>query len=64
MVEDDNIKIAFITKELNYYYEVIPFGLKNVGATYQRLMDRVFSHLIEKHRSNVDNMVVESPTPV
>ena len=35
-------KIAFITKDTNFYYRVMPFGLKNTGATYQRLMDRVF----------------------
>jgi len=34
MVETNKLKTAFITKEANYYYEVMPLGLKNVGATY------------------------------
>jgi len=42
MAARDEIKIAFIKKEANHYYKVIPFGLKNADATYQRLMDRVF----------------------
>lgn len=37
-------KIAFITEQANFWYEVILFGLKNAGATYQRFMDRVFHH--------------------
>ena len=38
---DDN-KITFITESTNYCYKVMPFGLKNVKVTYQRLMDKVF----------------------
>ena len=32
-------KTIFVTDDANYYYRVISFGLKNVGATYQRFMD-------------------------
>jgi len=35
-------KTEFITDQANFYYEVMSFGLKNAGATYQRLIDRVF----------------------
>lgn len=35
---EDQHKIIFITPWGTFYYKVIPFGLKNVGATYQREM--------------------------
>nr|KYP69385.1 Transposon Ty3-G Gag-Pol polyprotein [Cajanus cajan] len=38
----DEEKTTFITDNANFCYRVMPFGLKNVGATYQRLMDKVF----------------------
>ena len=34
----DEEKTAFIMEDINFYYRVMSFGLKNVGATYQRLM--------------------------
>jgi len=34
-------KVAFITEMANYCYKVISFGLKNVGAIYHRLMDKI-----------------------
>ena len=34
MDEEDQEKMAFIINHSLYYYKVIPFGLKNTGATY------------------------------
>ncbi|RDY04071.1 Retrovirus-related Pol polyprotein from transposon 17.6, partial [Mucuna pruriens] len=43
-----------------YCYKVMPFGLKNIGATYQRLMDKIFDGLIgNKVEVYVDDMVVK-----
>ena len=39
MAEEDQEKIAFITSQGLYCYRVMPFGLKNVGAMYQRLVN-------------------------
>jgi len=64
MAAGDEIKIAFITEEANLYYKVMPFRLKNVGATYQRLMDRVFKPLLKNSvEVYVDDIVVKSPNP-
>jgi len=62
MADEDKIKTTFITEEANLYYKVIPFGLKNVGATYQCLMDRVFQPLLGKSvEIYVDDIIVKSP---
>ena len=39
---EDQEKTAFVTPTGNYRYKVMPFGLKNVGSTYQRMMMRMF----------------------
>ena len=39
---DDQEKTSFITGQGTYCYRVMPFGLKNAGATYQRLVNRMF----------------------
>ena len=39
---DDQEKTTFLTPTGNYHYKVMPFGLKNAGSTYQRMMTRMF----------------------
>ena len=52
--------MAFITSQGLYCYKVIPSRLKNVGATYQRLVNRMFSKQIERNiEVYVDNMLVK-----
>uniref|UniRef100_A0A151UHE5 Retrovirus-related Pol polyprotein from transposon 17.6 n=1 Tax=Cajanus cajan TaxID=3821 RepID=A0A151UHE5_CAJCA len=61
MYPRDEDKMAFVTDSANYCYEVMPFGLKNVGATYQRLMDKIFGDQIGRNMEvYVDDMVVKS----
>ena len=61
MNRSDIPKTAFTTDTTNYCYKVMPFGLKNVGATYQRLMDKVFKEQIGKNMEvYVDDMIVKS----
>ena len=43
MTEEDQEKTAFITNQGLYCYRVMPFGLKNAGTTYQRLVNQMFS---------------------
>ena len=42
------LKIAFKTPFGNYFYKVMPFGLKNAGATYQRTMTFIFGDMLHK----------------
>ena len=57
----DECKTAFMTELSCYCYKVIPFGLKNAGATYQRLMDRVLAPMLGRNvQAYVDDMVVTS----
>ena len=46
MHKDDCEKTAFITDRGTYCYIVMPFGLKNAGATYQRLVNEMFAELL------------------
>ncbi len=47
MHEEDKIKTSFITNRGIYCYQMMPFGLKNVGATYQRLVNKMFHELVK-----------------
>ena len=46
MDEQDQEKTVFITSQGLYCYKVMPFRLKNVGATYQRLVNRMFHNQV------------------
>lgn len=44
-----------------YCYELMPFGLKNTGAIYQRLINKMFANIIGKTMEvYVDNMEAKS----
>ena len=61
MAEEDQEKIAFITSQGLYCYKVMPFGLKNAGATYQRLVNKMFSKQFGRNiEVYVDNMLIKS----
>ena len=58
---DDQEKTTFVTPTRNYHYKVMPFGLKNTGSTYQRMMTRMFEPQLGKNiEIYVDDMVVKS----
>ena len=60
-VSKDQEKTTFISLNANYHYTMMPFRLKNTGATYQQMMMRMFR---DKIRCTVEvyinDMVVKS----
>ena len=57
----DAEKTSFITPQGLYCYNVMPFGLKNVGATYQRLVTKMFHPLLGSTMEvYIDDMLVKS----
>ncbi|XP_075655023.1 uncharacterized protein LOC142625217 [Castanea sativa] len=61
MDEEDQEKTLFVTSQGLYCYRVMPFGLKNAGATYQRLVNCMVSHQIGRNvEVYVDDMLVKS----
>ena len=57
----DQEKMAFVTPTGNYHYKVIPFRLKNVGSTYQRMMTKMFELQLGKNiEVYIDDMMVKS----
>ena len=58
---DDQEKTAFVTLARNYHYKVMPFGLKNAGSTYQRMMTKMFEPQLSKNvEVYIDDIVVKS----
>ena len=61
MAPEDAEKTAFKTPFGNFHYVVMPFGLKNAGATYQRAMKTIFHDMNHDFVEDyVDNLVVKS----
>ena len=61
MDEANQEKTSFITSQGLFCYMVMPFGLKNVGATYQRLVNHMFRPQIGRNvEVYVNDMLVKS----
>ncbi|XP_015965613.1 uncharacterized protein LOC107489376 [Arachis duranensis] len=64
MHRPDEDKTAFITPGGTVCYKVMPFGLKNAGTTYQRLMNKIFHNLIGKTvEVYVDDILAKTTRP-
>ena len=61
LVMEDQEKTTFVTLVGNYHYKVMPFGLKNAGSTYQRMMTKMFESWLGKNvEVYIDDMAVKS----
>ena len=57
----DQEKTSFITLTGNFYYKVMPFGLKNAGSTYQRIVTKMFKKQLDRNvEAYIDDMVAKS----
>jgi hypothetical protein len=62
--EEDQENTAFITSFGAYCYTTMLFGLKNVGATYQRAIQACFNRQLNKNvEAYVDDVVVKTRNP-
>ncbi|GJS19910.1 reverse transcriptase domain-containing protein [Tanacetum coccineum] len=63
MAKEDEEKTTFITIQGIFCYSKMPFGLRNVGATYQRLVDKAFHKQIGRNLEvYVDDLVIKNRT--
>ena len=61
MAAKDAKKTAFRTSIGNFYYTMMPFGLKNARVTYQRTMTAIFHDMMHKEMEDyVDDIVMKS----
>ncbi|KAL0400190.1 UNVERIFIED_CONTAM: hypothetical protein Sradi_2362300 [Sesamum radiatum] len=61
LAPEDRKKVSFITSESTFCYVAMPFDLKNAGATYQRLVDKILCPQIGRNvEVYVDDMLVKS----
>ena len=60
MAPEDMTKTIFTTEWEIYCYTVMPFGLKNVGATYQRMVTALLHDMMHNEvEVYVDDMIVK-----
>nr|GEU59800.1 hypothetical protein [Tanacetum cinerariifolium] len=60
MAKEDEEKTAFITSQGIFCYTKMPFGLRNTGVTYQRLVDKAFHKQIGRNLEvYVDDLVIK-----
>lgn len=60
MNPEDEEKTTYVTRNGVFCYKVMSFGLKNVGATYQRLVTKLFEGLMGKIvEAYIDNIAVK-----
>ncbi|GKC78753.1 reverse transcriptase domain-containing protein [Tanacetum coccineum] len=58
MAKEDVEKITFITSQEIFCYTKMPFGLRNAGVTYQRLVDKAFHKQIGRNLEvHVDDLL-------
>ncbi|GKC00951.1 reverse transcriptase domain-containing protein [Tanacetum coccineum] len=63
MAKEDEEKTAFITNQGIFCYTKMPFGLRNAGETYQRMVDKAFHKQIGRNLEvYVDDLVIKSHT--
>nr|GEY65746.1 reverse transcriptase domain-containing protein [Tanacetum cinerariifolium] len=63
MATEDEDKTAFITSQGIFWYTKVLFGLRNAGATYQRLVDKAFHKQISRNLEvYMDDLVIKSRT--
>ena len=60
MSEEDQERTSFVTSQGLFCYKVMLLGLKNAGATYLRLMNKMFTHQIGRNvQVYIDDMLVK-----
>ncbi|KAK1568798.1 hypothetical protein Q3G72_028909 [Acer saccharum] len=61
MHPNDQEKTVFVTERGIFCYKVMPFSLKNAGATYQRLVNKMFAKMLGSTMEvYIDDMLVKS----
>ena len=61
LLVEDREKTAFVTERGIYCFKGMPFGLKNAGETYQRLINKMLEDLIENMMEvYIDDMCIKS----